>query len=216
MTVPEHHSRIKSAGSAFGLAATRFLHVMRRLARDTRGIGAIEFAILVPVLLLLYLGALQTTVALSVAQRASRAAGAVADIVTQYASVTKSTQPATSSVLSLTTMPSVATAIFVPYTITGMTMKITGIQIDANSKATVLWSWEQDGTTAYTAGSAVTGVPTDMNKPSSFLVRTELGVPYKLVSFGPDFLPSGMNSITMRRQYFYRQRTGTSIACSDC
>lgn len=208
MSAPEDHRRQKMTRLGLNrVLDSRFARLVQRLVHDTDGIGAIEFAILVPVLLLLYLGALQTTVALSVAQRASRAAGTIADIVTQQTSVTKST---------LATMPSVANAIFVPYTITGMTLKITGIQIDANSKATVLWSWEQDGTTAYTAGSSVTGVPTDMNKASSFLVRTELGVPYQLISFGPNFLPTGMNSITMQRQYFYRQRTGTSITCSDC
>ena len=185
----------------------RFTRLLRQLARDRDGVGAIEFAILVPVLLLLYLGALQTTLALGVAQRTSRAAGTIADIVTQQSAVTKAT---------LATMPSVANAIFVPYTITGMTLKITGIQIDASSKATVLWSWEQDGTTAYTAGSVVTSVPSEMNKANSFLVRTEMGAPYQLISFGPDFLPKGMNSIVMQRQYFYRQRTGTSITCSDC
>lgn len=186
---------------------SRIARLGLRLVRDKGGVGAIEFAILVPVLLLLYLGALQTTVALSVAQRTSRAAGTVADIVTQQSTVSKSI---------LSTMPSVVNAIFVPYATTGMTLKITGIQIDASSKATVLWSWEQDGTTAYAVNSAVTGVPTALNKPNSFLVRTELGVPYKLISFGPDFLPAGMNSITMQRQYFYRQRTGTSIKCDDC
>ena len=178
-----------------------------RLVREKDGIGAIEFAILVPVLLLLYLAALQTTLALSVAQRASRAAGTIDDIVTQQTNVSPS---------FLATMLPVAKAIFVPYTITGMTLKITGIKIDASSKATVAWSWEQDGTTAYTSGSAVTGVPTDLNKANSFLVRTELAVPYKLISFGPDFLPAGMNSITMQRRYFYRQRTGDSITCNDC
>lgn len=181
--------------------------LLRRLVQDRSGIGAIEFAILVPVLLLLYLGALQTTIVLSVAQRATRAASSVADIVTQQASVNKAT---------LAAMPSVATAIFVPYTITGMTLKITGISIDASNNATVLWSWAQDGTTPYTAGSAVTTVPSDMNKASSFLVRAELGAPYQLMTFGSGFLPSGYNSITLQRQYFYRQRTGTSIACSDC
>jgi Flp pilus assembly protein TadG len=208
VSAPENKAlgKIAKRGLRRGLDS-RFVHLVRRLARDRDGIGAIEFAILVPVLLLLYLGALQTTIALSIAQRASRAAGTVADVLTQQTSVTKST---------LATMPSLASAIFSPYVITGITLKITGIQIDASSKATVLWSWEQDGTTAYTANSVVTGVPADLNKASSFLVRTELAVPYNLISFGPDFLPSGMNSITMRRQYFYRQRSGTSITCGDC
>ena len=179
---------------------------LRRFAADRRGVGAIEFAILVPVLLLLYLGAFQTTLALSTAKRASRASGAIADIVTQQPSVTKS---------FLATMPYAAGAIFAPYSTTGLTLKITGITIDASNKATVTWSWAQDGSKPYTTGSTVT-VPTDLNKATSFLVRTELAIPYKLMSFGPDFLPSGTNTITISRQYFYRQRTGTSIACGDC
>lgn len=202
---PAESSRFGAIG-AF-VARSRPATLLKRFAHDRSGIGAIEFAILVPVLLMLYLGALQTTVALSVAQRATRAAGTVADLITQQASVSKST---------LSAMPSVATAIFVPYTITGMTLKITGITIDASNNATVTWSWAQDGTTPYATGSAVTTVPTDMNKASSFLVRAELAAPYQLISFGSGFLPSGYNSITIKRQYYYRQRTGTSIACSDC
>jgi Flp pilus assembly protein TadG len=183
------------------------LTLLRRFSRDRSGIGAIEFAILAPVLLLLYLGALETTIALSVAKRASRAAGAVADIITQQTSVSKSV---------LATMPSAVGAIFAPYSNTGLTLKITGITIDASSKATVTWSWAQDGSTPYAKNSTPTGIPTDMNKASSFLVRTELSIPYQLLRFGPDFLPAGTNTITIARQYFYRQRTGTSIPCGDC
>jgi Flp pilus assembly protein TadG len=183
------------------------LGLLIRLGRDKRGIGAIEFAILAPVLLLLYLGALETTVALSVAKRASRASGSIADIVTQQSSVTKS---------FLATMPSVANAIFAPFGTTGLTLKITGIAIDSTSKATVAWSWAQDGSTPYVANSVASGVPADMSTASSFLVRTELSIPYQLLSFGPDFLPSGTNTITISKEYFYRQRTGSSISCSDC
>lgn len=206
MTAPHSRGR-RALRKAIYVSANRLRSLLGRYARDKNGVGAIEFAILVPVLLLLYLGALQTTMALSVAQRASRAAGTIADIVTQQSSVSKS---------ALSAMPSLANAIFVPYAISGMTLKITGIQIDSSSNATVLWSWEQDGTTAYAVGSVVTGVPAGLKKPSTFLVRAELGVPYQLISFGPSFLPAGMNTITMQRQYFYRQRTGTSVTCSDC
>jgi Flp pilus assembly protein TadG len=183
------------------------LDLWRRFGRDRTGVGAIEFAILAPVLLLLYLGALETTLALSAAKRASRASGSIADIVTQQSSVNKS---------FLATMPSAAGAIFAPFDSSGLTLKITGITIDSSSKATVAWSWAQNGTTPYSSGTAVSDVPTDMNKASSFLVRTELAIPYTLFTFGPSFLPSGTNTITIARKYFYRQRTGTSISCSDC
>jgi Flp pilus assembly protein TadG len=179
---------------------------LRRFARDERGIGAIEFAILFPVLLMLYLGAFELTIALSVEKRASRSAGSIADILTQQSSITKS---------SLAEMPSVAGAIFAPYATTGLTLKITGVAIDSGSNATVAWSWAQDGSKPYSTGSAVT-VPSNIGQAGSFLVRTELAIPYQLISFGSDFLPAGSSQITISRQYFYRPRTGSSVACTDC
>lgn len=180
--------------------------ILRRFAGDKRGVGAIEFAILFPVLLMLYLGAFELTVGLNVSKRASRSAGSIADIVSQQSSVTKSV---------LATMPSVAGAIFAPYSTTGLTLKITGIAIDGTGKATVAWSWAQDGSKPYSAGSPVT-VPANMNQASTFLVRSELALPYQLLTFGSNFLPSGTNQITISRQYYYRQRVGNSISCSDC
>lgn len=189
---------IKKEGTSFGL--------LRRFARDRQGVGAIEFAILFPVLLMLYLGAFELTIGLNVSKRTSRSAGSIADIVSQQSSVTKSV---------LATMPSVAGAIFAPYVTTGLTLKITGVAVDASGKATVAWSWAQDGTRPYPSGTAVT-VPSNMNQASTFLVRSELAIPYQLLTFGASFLPSGSNQITISRQYYYRQRVGTSISCSDC
>lgn len=181
--------------------------IFARFLRAEDGIGAIEFAILFPVLVMLYLGAFELTIGLSVEKRTSRAAGAISDIITQKTTVSKTTD--------LASMPSVASAIFMPYSTSGMTLKITGISIDANSKPTVAWSWAQDGSTPYAANSAV-AVPTDLDKPSSFLVRTELAVPYELISFGSDFLPAGSNEITLSRDYFYRPRGTSPITCSGC
>ena len=193
-------------GSAAALPA-RAAGAFARLARDRQGVGAIEFAIIAPILLLLYIGSLEITVGLNVAKRASRAAGSVADITTQQSSVSKT---------FLAGMPSVATSIFAPYQTTGLTLKVSGITIDASGNPTVTWSWAQDGTRPYAPGTAVTTVPADMKKASSFLVHAELTIPYQLFSFGPDFLPDTLNQITISRDYFYRQRIGTSISCSDC
>lgn len=183
----------------------RFL--IDRFARDKRGIGAIEFAIITPVLLMLYIGAVQLTVGLTVAKRASQAAGSIADIVTQQTSVDTS---------FLSTMPTVAAAIFSPFGVNGMTLKITAISIDGSGNAKVSWSWAQDGTRPYAVNSAVSTVPTNLMMPNSFLIRSEFTVPYKFFSFGPDFLPSTFNQVTLQRTYFFRQRVGTSISCATC
>ncbi|UWU28249.1 pilus assembly protein [Rhizobium sp. WSM1274] len=186
---------------------TRLVLMARRLIRDRKGAGAIEFAILFPVLIMLYIGAFEITIGLSVSKRVTRAAGTVADLITQQQSVTKS---------ALAQMPSVATAIFVPYNSTALTLKITGITIDASANAKVLWSWAKDGTVPYAKNSTVSNVPADMKTANSFLVRTELSIPYTMFLFAPNFMPDGMRTITISRSYFYRQRQGDSIPCGDC
>ncbi|EJZ21973.1 pilus assembly protein [Rhizobium sp. Pop5] len=185
----------------------RLVLTARRLARERKGAGAIEFAILFPVLIMLYIGAFEITIGLSVSKRVTRAAGSIADIVTQQQSVTKTV---------LAQMPSVATSIFVPYNSTSLTLKITGITIDAGANAKVLWSWAQDGTAPYAKNTAVSDVPADMKTANSFLVRTELSIPYTMFLFAPNFMPDGMRTITISRSYFYRQRQGDSIPCGDC
>ncbi|OWV68800.1 hypothetical protein ATY77_22935 [Rhizobium sp. R634] len=186
---------------------TRLVSTARRLARERKGAGAIEFAILFPVLIMLYIGAFEITIGLSVSKRVTRAAGTIADIVTQQQSVTKST---------LAQMPSVATAMFVPYNTTSLKLKITGITIDAGANAKVLWSWAQDGTVPYAKNATVADVPADMKTANSFLVRTELSIPYTMFLFAPNFMPDGIRTITISRSYFYRQRQGDSIPCGDC
>ncbi|WP_064681530.1 TadE/TadG family type IV pilus assembly protein [Rhizobium bangladeshense] len=186
---------------------TRLALTARRLIRKRQGAGAIEFAILFPVLVMLYIGAFEITIGLSVSKRATRAAGSIADLVTQQQSVTKST---------LAEMRSVATAIFVPYNSSSLTLKITGITIDASANATVLWSWAQDGSVPYAKNGAVSDIPSDMKTANSFLVRSELSIPYTMFLFAPNFMPDGMRTITISRSYFYRQRQGDSIPCGDC
>ncbi len=176
-----------------------------RFAGDREGVGAIEFAILFPILVMLYVGAFEITVGLSVSKRAARSAAAVADIITQQTSVTPT---------SLADMPSVAASMFAPFSTSSMKMKITGITIDASANPTVKWSWAQDNTRPYTLNSAVT-VPTDMKKANTFLVRTELTVPYRLFLFAPNLMPN-QSTITISRTYYYRQRQGDDVPCDDC
>jgi Flp pilus assembly protein TadG len=176
-----------------------------RFMGDRQGVGAIEFAILFPILVLLYVGAFEITIGLSISKRAARSSAAIADVVTQQQTVTKAW---------LNDMPSVASAIFAPYGTTGLTVKITGIAIDASANPTVKWSWAQDKTTPYTVNSAVT-LPADLKKADSFLVRTELSVPYQLFLFAPNLMPNE-STLTISRTYFYRQRQGDNVLCSDC
>jgi len=183
----------------------RLHRLAKRFIGDRQGVGAIEFAILFPILVMLYIGAFEMTIGLSISKRASRAAGTITDIVTQQKSVTKSW---------LADMPSVANAVFVPYGSTDLTVKVTGIALDGTATPKVAWSWAQDGSRPYAVNSAAT-VPTEMKKANTFLVRTELSIPYKLFLFAPNLVPNN-STITISRSYFYLPRASETVTCGDC
>ncbi len=177
------------------------------LLRDRSGVGAVEFALIVPVLLLLYLGAFEVTMGLSTASRVTSSAGAIADIVAR--------QDNSFSKSFLATMPDVAAAIFAPKATTGSTMKITGLQVDSNLKATVVWSWAQDGSRPYGVGTAMT-LPSGMAVAKTAFVRVEFSIPYQIITYFPGMKGSSVNTINIRRDYYFRQRTTSTVTCTDC
>lgn len=181
---------------------------IRRLLQDQRGVGAVEFAIIAPILIALYITCFELTMGLSVSKRVTKATGTVADLVTRQTSVTKA---------YLATMVDVSKAIFVPYntSTTSLKLKITGISIDGTATPKVAWSWDQAGAKPYAVGSTVTDVPTELKTANTFLVRAELAVPHELFMLMP-VLSSETRTITIARSYFYRQRKGSTIQCDDC
>jgi Flp pilus assembly protein TadG len=179
---------------------------LRRLARDRRGVGAVEFALIAPLLLSLYITAFEITLGLSVAKRATRSASTIADLVTRETTVDKTL---------LGTMKDVTKSLFVPYVPQDLHIRITGITLDANSNPTVTWSWDETNSRPYTVGSSVS-VPSDMRTPNAFLVRSEISVSHQLLMFTPGFVPANVQNLTIAREYFYRQRLGNGVACTNC
>lgn len=194
------------AGMRTFLTRLPLIDQMRRLRKDNRGVGAVEFALIAPLLLFLYITSFELTIGLSVSKRVTRSASTIADLVTQQSKVTTS---------DLQQMTSVANAIFTPYQPQNLKVKVTGVTLDASSNPTVSWSWAQDGSRPYANGSSV-NVPTDMRSANTFLVRAEVSVTHQLLMFMPGLMPSNLQTITLNREFYYRQRVGTSITCDGC
>jgi Flp pilus assembly protein TadG len=189
----------------------RFQQALKRFARllrDSKGASAIEFAFLAPVLISIYVSSFEITEGYNAAGKVLKAAGAVADIVSRQPSIDKA---------FLSEMVDTAEAVIAPHSADGLKLKITGVTLDSAGNAKVLWSWDQDGGTPYAKGSAVT-VPDDMRMPSSFLVHAEVSVPHTLLLFlsSGSGLARDTRTITLSRDFFYRQRLSDDIACSDC
>ncbi|EUC00632.1 TadE family protein [Rhizobium sp. CF080] len=179
---------------------------LKQFATDRRGVGAVEFALIAPLLLSLYITSFEITIGLSVSKRVTRSASTIADLVTRETSVDKT---------MLTTMKDVTASLFAPYTPDTLNIKVTGVTLDATGNPTVAWSWDQDSGRPYVVGSAVQ-VPSDMRTANSFLVRAEVSVHHELLMFMPGLLPNSVQDLTIAREYFYRQRLGNNVSCTNC
>lgn len=180
--------------------------LLSRLLKSESGVGAVEFALLAPVLILLYFSTFELTVALSVNSKISRSTSTVADLVASQTSVTKT---------FLATMPDVFSSILAPYKTTTYTMKITGVTLDSTAKATVAWSWDQTGGRPYAVGDAV-DVPDDLKVADTYLIRSELIVPYSTLVFMPGLAYTRLSSLNMSKTYYFAPRVGTTVPCTNC
>lgn len=178
---------------------------LRRLVEDRRGVGAIEFAIVAPLLVVAYVGAFEVSVAVTMLRKVNRASSTVSDLLTQSQTTNKAT---------LDTMKEVTKTVIAPFAQDGYSLKITGIAVAADGKATVAWSRDQSAGKPYATGASVT-LPSTLDAKSTFIVRTELVVPHTVLLMMPS-LASTFNKVDLSKTSYFRQRTGEKITCSDC
>lgn len=141
---------------------------LRRFARDRGAVSAIEFAIVLPFMLLLYIGGVELGDGLAVQFRATLAARTVANLATEYTSIDN---PTMSSILGA------ASTVMAPYSASNMVVTVSEVTTDANSNATITWSCALNGS-AHAVGASVT-LPSGLTQPSISLIWGEVTYPYQ-------------------------------------
>jgi Flp pilus assembly protein TadG len=161
-SVPIHHERLS----------------LGRLWRDRRGIAAVEFALILPFIVLVYFGSVEVSEAIAIQRLVGLCASTVANITSQYPVISRSS-----------TMPDIlgaSTAVLNPYSPTNALVRVSYITIDNTGRATVGWSQAQGGS-ALSAGTTVT-VPTALDIPNTALVFGETNYSfaplYDIINFG--------------------------------
>lgn len=177
-----------------------------RLKSDRKGVGAVEFALIAPVLIVLYIGSLEISVAMSVNKKVARASSTIADLITQETEIDKT---------YLKTMVNVGESVLAPFNSSGLKMEVTGIKVDGSGVARAAWSWNQSGGRPYEVNSVQT-VPKDLAIPNSFLVRTKVNVDYTLVLVPPSMDDVDVTKLNMEKTYHLRQRIGDQVTCKNC
>ena len=190
---------------------------LTRLRSDRRGVAAVEFAFIAPVLLSLYFVTMEVSQAIEVNKKVGRVGSMVADLLTQQQATTKSEVEA---------VLKIGESILQPYNRSKSKITVTAIQItDENTpKVQVAWSRKlENGTVgAGAAKNSITTVPATLKIRNTFLIRVESDLAYKPVitwtagqkqALG---LAAAFDGISMSEDYYLRPRISTTIACSDC
>jgi len=169
---------------------------IKRLPGDCRGVTAVEFALMLPLMLTLFLGSVETSQGVATQRKVSLTAHALADVATQYTDITNA---------DMTNILNAGAAIIAPYSAQQLTEVISELSINAQGQASVVWS-DTLGGTARTAGQLV-NIPTALAVPNTYLIMAETQFSYT-PSYG--YVLTG--TITLTDQSYMMPRQSTSIA----
>jgi Flp pilus assembly protein TadG len=124
----------------------RLQHCIRQFGRSTRAVAAVEFALILPALLTLYLGSVELSSAISVDKRVATVSGSLGDLVA------RADGEITTATINDYFRASAAT--MAPYSSANVRQVVTCVFVDSDGNATVSWSVPSNGATAHTPGSA--------------------------------------------------------------
>jgi len=188
----------------FPAMMTGIVRLIRRFTVERGGVSAVEFALILPLMLVIYAGCGELTSALIMDRKVSRAASTISDLVAQQTSV---------STTLMNGIFDATAAILEPYD--SSVAKVVVVVVDIKSSGqTVAWSKARHDTAA-TANAAP---PTALTVPSAIAsVGDEVVVGRVTYSYSSPFA-NVMQSITgssvynLSHIFYLKPRQGTTIA----
>lgn len=179
----------------------KWLARLCRLGGDHSGVALMEFAIVCPILLLLFLGGTQYADAISCGRKVTITARAVADLTSQYAVLSAS---------QADTILSASAQVMSPYTTGNALVRVSSIKINSAGAGVVQWSRALNGTKLAT-NSTVT-VPSTLAVAGTYYLYSEVTYPWT-----PQFTLAGLiSSKSLTDQFLLLPRVSTSVSCNDC
>jgi Flp pilus assembly protein TadG len=190
---------------------------LRRFRGDRSGVAAMEFALVAPMLLVLYFVTMEVAMGIEANKKVGRVASMVADLVTQQPEMSRS---------ELEGILRIGESIVQPYNRTPLNIVVTAIEVtdETTPKVKVVWSrqinngnFNQDA-----ANGTITEVPDKLKIKGTFLIRVESKLDYlPVIAWTADQkttlgLTSAFSNIDMHEQYYLRPRMSNTIPCPTC
>src|SRR5689334_19171383 len=167
----------------------------RRFASDVSGVSAVEFALLLPLMLTMYLGGSEVSQALTTSRKVTLVSRTVADLASQSSKITDT---------SMTNILNASAAVIAPFATGSVTVTVSQVKIDGSGNATIDWSDTRNGT-ARTPGASVT-LPAALKVANTWLIWTEATYTYE-----PSFGSGITGTLNLADQMYMRPRLSNSV-----
>ena len=168
--------------------------ILYRFARDPQGVSAVEFAMVLPFMVALYLGTVELGNGLAAKFKATLAVRTVTDLASQYVSIDTST---------MSLILNASSTVMTPFPTTNLAITLSEITTDASGQGYVTWSCSLGGT-ARTWANKYT-LPTNLQSANITVLLGEIAYPYT-PNLG--YVITGTINIS-QSQYFYPRLSST-------
>jgi Flp pilus assembly protein TadG len=167
--------------------------------RDRRAVSAIEFALLLPVILLMYIGTIEISNLLTVVRRVETVASTASDLTAQVKQV---------STADLADIVAASTSILTPYPTTPLKLVVSSVVADNNNNGKVAWSYSSSGSARAVGSSYV--LPAGTTQPNSSVVVAEVTYSFTpLLGLSEIFSPG---TLSLQRTFYARPRRSVTVA----
>lgn len=184
----------------------RFRQFFGRLARSTRALGAVEFALTAPFLILMYVGSYQLMDAISAYRKVTITARSLADLATQYDTINQDQMQATLNA---------ARQVMTPYSTVGSSLAIAQIAIDGSGNASLVWVCVNSdspvcSTTSSTLKLSDIIIPPDLKNANTHLIYSRI-----IFHYNPGVAGSLIGPLTFSDDIFMNPRRSPSVCLAN-
>jgi hypothetical protein len=177
------------------------------MGRDRRGVSAVEFALIAPIMIMIYFAVAVLGGASTAQRRANHVAASIGDLVSQNTVVTPQ---------DIADIFTVGDAVMSPWPTASLKMRLSSIKEDGQGAVTVAWS-QQSRWTALTPGDPYEGPAKPLLTPGETIIIAE--VEYQFASPIPDlnlqwFALPGAHPF--HEVLYVPPRFGAAVTCPKC
>ena len=188
--------------------------MLKRLLRDERGSGLVEFAIVLPFMLVLYLGGYVMSDMIACNRKVTLATRALADMTSRAFSPTL--VAASPSTTSATAFLNAAAVVMTPYGVANATEQISLLRICDQNNAYVVWTQAQTQTPAQIASNTATAATSTLTAGTLPSVATQsansvVALPSGFVAAGSPLIPASPDGSDVCTNYAPGTSTVTQV-----